>query len=139
MRIGINIPKGLHQRLQPLKETMNISQICREAIEARLEKYEQSVGWIESDIAKELAAEICEAELKHKAMVEVDWEMIGYQDGKDWVEAATLFDWDYWRRSQNDAHRQNTVWAFGRHVRNDTGRGKFTSPAGVKNIPRATP
>ncbi len=134
MRIGINIPKELHQQLQPLKETMNISQICREALEAHLEKYEQSVEWLESDIAKQLVAKICEEELERKAMVEVDWEMLGYQDGNAWVQAATIFDWEYWCSSQNDAHGQNTVWTMGRPVHYRPGKVTFTSPEGVNTF-----
>lgn len=140
MRIGINIPKELHQRIQPLKGTMNISEICREAIEARVKKYEEFVGWLDSESAKQVVAEICEKELQRKAIVEVDWETIGYQDAKDWVQAATLADWDYWNRCRNhpDRHNQNTVWAHGRYVydgtANPVARGKFISPGSAKTF-----
>ena len=134
MRIGINIPKELHQRLQPLKGTMNISQICREALEARVEKYEEYIGWLDSDAAREVVAEICEKELERKALVEVDWEAIGYQDAKDWVQAATLADWDYWNRCRNDPHRKDTVWTFGRHVREGLMKGKFVSPGTARTF-----
>ena len=105
MRIGINIPKELHQRIQPLKGTMNISEICREAIEARVKKHEEFAGWLDSESAEQAVAEICEKELQRKAMVEVDWETIGYQDAVAWVQAATLADWDYWNRCRNHPHR----------------------------------
>ena len=136
MRIGINIPKELHQRLQPLKGTMNISQICREALEAYVEKYEEYTHWLDSDSAKELVAEICEKEFERKAMVEVDWETIGYQDAKDWVQGATLADWDYWNRcrSDSDPHRKNTVWTFGRYVREGLMKGKFVSPGAARTF-----
>ena len=90
MRIGINIPKELHQRLQPLKGTINISQICREALEAHVTKYEASAEWLGSDEAKVIAVCHCEADLQRKAMVEIDWETVGYQDARDWAQAATL-------------------------------------------------
>lgn len=136
MRIGINIPKELHQRLQPLKGTMNISQICREALEAHVEKYEGFIGWLDSDVAKEVVAEICEKERQRKAMVEVDWEAIGYQDAKDWVEAANPVDWDGWNRCRNhpDKWSQDTVWVHGRHVRTSTTRGTFVSPGSAKTF-----
>lgn len=142
MRIGVNIPKELHQRLQPLKGTMNISQICREALEAHVEKYEKFIGWLGSDDAKEVVAEICERERQRKAMVEVDWEMIGYQDAKDWAQAATPADWDYWNRCRNHPYSssQNTVWVFGRHVRDvatmrsPATRGRFVSPGSAKTF-----
>ena len=134
MRIGVNIPKELHQRLQPLKGTMNISQICREALEAHVEKYEEYIGWLDSDGAKEVVAEICEKELERKALVEVDWEAIGYQGAKDWVQAATLADWDYWNRCRSDPHHKDTVWTFGRHVREGLMKGKFVSPGAARTF-----
>ena len=134
MRIGINIPKELHQRLQPLKGTMNISQICREALEAHVEKYEEYTGWLDSDGAKELVAEICQKEFGRKALVEVDWETIGYQDAKDWVQAATLADWDYWNRCRSDPHHKDTVWTFGRHVREGLMKGRFVSPGAARTF-----
>lgn len=136
MRIGINIPKELHQRIQPLKGTMNISEICREAIEARVKKYEEFVGWLDSESAKQVVAEICEKELERKAMVEVDWETLGYRDGKDWAAAATLADWDYWNHCRNhpDRSSQNTIWVHGRHVRDGMTRGKFVSPGSARTF-----
>ena len=130
MRIGINIPKELHQRLQPLKGTMNISQICREALEAHVEKYEKFIGWLDSDGAKKVAADICEKERQRKAMIEVDWGTFGYEDAKSWVQAATLVDWDYWNRCRNhpSGHDQDTVWVHGRHVRDGQTGGRFISP-----------
>ena len=44
MRIGINIPNELHRRLEPLKQYINISQICRDAIEDRIKCYEKGFG-----------------------------------------------------------------------------------------------
>ena len=44
MRIGINIPNELHRRMEPLKETMNVSQLCRDAITNHLEKYETAIA-----------------------------------------------------------------------------------------------
>lgn len=134
MRIGINIPRELHERLQPLKGTMNISQICREALEKHVEKYEEFVGWLDSDCARQVVAEICDKEIQRKALVEVDWETIGYQDAKDWVEAATLVDWDYWDRYRNDPHQQNIIWVHGRHVREAPMKGRFVSPGGAKTF-----
>ena len=130
MRIGINIPKELHQRLQPLKGTVNISEICRDAIEARVKKYEAFVGWLDSENAKQVVAEICEKELERKAIVEFDWETTGYEDAKDWVKAATLADWDYWNRCRNhpDNGIRDMVWMQGRHVLEGKNRGRFISP-----------
>ena len=44
MRLGINIPYDLHQRLMPLKQYVNVSQICRQAIEDRVRCYEKALA-----------------------------------------------------------------------------------------------
>ena len=136
MRIGINIPDELHERLQPLKSTMNISEICREALEAHAKKYEENVGWLDSDSARQVAKETCEKEKQREALVEVDWESIGYQDAKDWVQAATLSDWDEWNRCRNHPNplSQNTVWVHGRHVREGMTGGRFVSPGEARTF-----
>ena len=134
VRIGINVPKELHQRIQPLKGTMNISEICREAIEARVKKYEEFAGWLDSENAKQVVAEICEKELERKAMVEVDWETLGYRDGKEWAAAATIADWDYWNRCRNDESKDVPIWRRGRYVHEGLTKGRFISPSGVKTF-----
>ena len=42
--VGVNIPNGLHRRLEPLKQYINVSQICRDAIEERIRCYEKALA-----------------------------------------------------------------------------------------------
>ena len=83
MRLGINIPGDLYKRMAPLRGTVNISQICRSAIEAHVEAHERAVvmasndGDIESVIDRLAEPEIV-----------VDWVGIGLADGKSWIESA---------------------------------------------------
>ena len=54
MRIGVNIPDDLYQRMKHIKHTVNVSQVCREAIEAYVEDYERARARLESDGADEM-------------------------------------------------------------------------------------
>ena len=88
MRIGLNIPDDLLTRLEPLKPSINVSQICREAIEAYVDCYERASARIEDDGTLEEAVRIWRQEESRV----VDWEELGCIDGKTWVEKAELED-----------------------------------------------
>ena len=95
MRIGVNIPKELHQRLQPLKETINISQICREALEAKVEKYERMKARLDGDEFNAVVDRLGEREKEFLNAIDFDWELLGYEDAASWTKAASWDDWDY--------------------------------------------
>ena len=85
MRIGVNIPNGLHRRLEPLKQYINVSQICRDAIEERIRCYEKALASRSGqDIARSIER-AREEERKTRAIVEVDWGMLGCADAKSWL------------------------------------------------------
>ena len=73
MRIGLNIPDDLLTRLEPLKPSINVSQICREAIEAYVDSYERASMKIEEDGTLEEAERIWRQEESRV----VDWEELG--------------------------------------------------------------
>ena len=108
MRLGISIPNELHRRLEPLKQYVNVSQICREAIEDRVRCYEKALAsQNEQDVV--LALEMAwKEELEMIAVIEVDWGMSGCGDARPWVTAARLPDWDYLH------HRQDIIQKQGR-------------------------
>ena len=86
MRIGVNIPGDLYQRLNPLKETVNISQVCREAIEAYVDDYERALAQAESDGVDD----VVDGLLGEEERSEVDWEELGWGDAEAWVRAVDL-------------------------------------------------
>ena len=106
MRIGINIPNELHRRLEPLKRHINVSQICREAIEERIRCYEKALAsrrdW---DIVQAIEW-TWEEERKMRDIIKVDWGMLGCEDAKSWVTAARLKDWEYLHHCQDVIQRQ---------------------------------
>ena len=105
VRIGINIPNELMQRLEPLKPELNISQVCREALTAKVESHERMLASLDDGI--KVAVEIVwEQERDFLAVVEVDWEMRGYEDAEAWVKVAELKDWDYLHHRQGVINKQ---------------------------------
>ena len=86
MRIGVNIPEDLYQRLKPLKETVNISQVCREAIEAYVDDYERALARTEVDSMDD----VVDGFLSEEEQSELDWEQLGWDDAESWVKAVDL-------------------------------------------------
>lgn len=86
MRIGVNVPNEIIERFKPLKGTYNLSQICREAIASRIEAYERSLNQGDSDDMQAAANKLW-LEYSAKTPV-VDWETIGRDDAKVWVQLA---------------------------------------------------
>ena len=58
MRLGINIPNSLYKRMGPIKQRVNISQICRDAIEEWVNAYEGSLDKAKQDGMEELLKQI---------------------------------------------------------------------------------
>ena len=94
MRIGINIPNELMRRLEPLKPELNISQVCRDALEAKAKSHEQMLARLNDDGIKSAVDQAWEQEKEFLAAIEFDWEMLGYEDAESWVKAASWDDWD---------------------------------------------
>ena len=88
MRIGINLPNDLLKRIEPLKPTINVSQICRDAIEVYATRYERAQEHVDTDGTRSVADGFAEEEEGEV----VDWDELGYQDARDWVLVATLTD-----------------------------------------------
>ena len=106
MRIGINIPNDLHRRLEPLKQYVNVSQICREAIEDRIRCYERALASRSDEDTARAIERAWEKEQEMRAILEVNWGMSGYQDAEPWVQAAELKDWNYLHHRQGVIERQ---------------------------------
>ena len=81
MRIGVNIPPDLYQRMKHIRQTVNVSQVCREAIEAYVDDYERAHARLEADGVDEVAERLCGGEDD----LSVDWEELGWMDARDWV------------------------------------------------------
>ena len=91
MRIGINVSDDLLKRLEPLKTVTNVSQICRDAIKAHVEAYERAKTRAKQDGINTIAERLGNKLVPQ----EVDWELIGIEDAKMWVQLAKLGDFEY--------------------------------------------
>ena len=109
MRIGINVPDELLQRLAPLKPELNISQVCREALEAKASSYERMRERLGDDAIIEVVNGISEKvsgrEHTYLSLLSTiavdDWEQAGYEDAVAWVQAAEQEHWDALHDHQN--------------------------------------
>ena len=91
MRIGINVPTDLLKRMEPLKQMINISQVCRDAIQAWVDTYERARERARQDGMEEVAIGLRQ-ELES---YELDWEALGYENAKLWVQKASLKDFEH--------------------------------------------
>lgn len=91
MRIGINIPDDLLERFKPLRAAYNLSQVCRDAVKARVESYEKAWGQASADGMEALAGRFWQ-EYSKKTIL--DWEAIGRENARRWAEGASLQDFE---------------------------------------------
>jgi len=89
MRLGINISNELLEKFKPLKNVVNISQICRDAIQIRIESYAEALVQSKNDGMDKAAEKLF---LEYSKKTYLDWESIGRKDAKVWVELASLED-----------------------------------------------
>ncbi len=94
MRVGINISNELMKRLEPLKPELNISQVCRDALTAKVEQYERMKAGLDDAETKAVVEGLWDREKELLSAIVFDWEMLGYQDAAAWVKAASLENWD---------------------------------------------
>jgi hypothetical protein len=90
MRIGINIPDDLDRRLGPFKSSINVSQLCKDAIAEYVSLRERAQEEAESDKVDKLASRLFEERKKTR----VDWELFGLQDARAWASSASGDEWD---------------------------------------------
>ncbi len=90
MRIGINVPNELIKRMEPIRDVTNVSQICRDAIQTWVDAYENASDRAKKDGVEEIADRLWH-EYSDKS---VNWEALGHEDAKLWVQLATLVDFE---------------------------------------------
>ncbi|MFC1944487.1 hypothetical protein ACFLX5_03210 [Chloroflexota bacterium] len=119
MRLGINVPNDLIERFKPLKATHNLSQICRDAIQSRVEAYEKAVAQADSDEMQVVVDRLASDYLKKTVL---DWQAIGRDDAKDWVQAASLDDFEILFHNV-DVHKKIGVGKMGLYLQGGYKKG----------------
>lgn len=103
MRIGINVPNELLQRVKAIRPEVNVSQICREALESRAAEAERIAAQVESDGLEEHIRRF--AHRNEVRLTEPNWKAMAIQDARDWVRAVDVDLWfDFWE--EHDAHKE---------------------------------
>ena len=91
MRIGVNIPDELLQRVREIRPEVNVSQICRQALEDRAALAERVKAQVEEDgmgthIQRFLGP-------NHAPLPEPDWVGHAMDDARSWVESVDPSEW----------------------------------------------
>ena len=88
-RVSISLPDELITRLEPIKERINISRVCREAIENRISIFEGAGVRQEDDLdLQSLIARLRE----ERTMVEGKWENLAKRNAIGWLHTASLME-----------------------------------------------
>ena len=83
MRIGINISNGLHRRLKAITEPINVSEVCRDAIESVVLGHEGLAARVEEDDLGEFVAAFAD---DGEQWSDIDWRDHAWTDARDWFK-----------------------------------------------------
>ena len=88
-RISVSLPEELTTRLEPVKNRINISQVCREALERRVTALELATGLHGAELDMEgLIARLRE----ERALVEGKFEALGRDSAAVWLDTASYLE-----------------------------------------------
>ena len=127
MRIGINVPDDLLKQVKEIKPSVNVSQVCREA----LEQHVQVAARAAAQAARDGAARQVERldQLVARPVIEPDWEAHALNDARAWVSTVTPEVWerfiyqaDFLRRQGRDETEMVEIWSHGEGVEGLAGR-----------------
>ncbi len=89
MRIGINVPDKVIRQIKQLDPEVNVSRICREAIESYCASLERIPARVAGDGMDEQVTR-----LSQERLAEPDWVGHALDDARDWVKAIDPDEWD---------------------------------------------
>ena len=92
MRIGINVPNDLIKRVKEAQPDVNISQVCREALEELVARRQMVESRVDADGTAERILEFSRSQ--DNPLMEPDWAGYGWDDARDWVNKVTPDEWD---------------------------------------------
>ena len=91
MRVGVNIPDKLLQRVKEIRPEVNVSQICRQALEDRAALAERVKAQVEEDGMGSHIQRFFEA--NRAPLPEPDWVGFAMDDARSWVESVDPDEW----------------------------------------------
>lgn len=107
--ITVRMPDALAERLEPLKGQMNVSEICRNALESKIQMYEAiEQALSDEDVMRGLVDRL---KIQKKEASDRSYSM-GEEDGKDWaIKEATYQELGKWgRRNTRHYRTAETPW-----------------------------
>ena len=116
MRIGVNVPNELLQRVKQIKPAINVSQVCRETLEHCVSIHKRAVNQPATDSVYTQVERL--ARSAANPLIEPDWVTYGLEDARDWVKTITPERWgffnyqsDYLRRNGRDEFEMVDLWS----------------------------
>ena len=88
-RVSISIPEELMDRLEPFKDRIIVSQVCREALERRVTSCENAAQREDGDV--DIEALIFRLR-EDRVLSEGRFEELGRQNAAAWLDAASYMD-----------------------------------------------
>ena len=86
-RISVSIPEKLMAKLDPIKDSINISQLCRESLERRVAEYERAAGHDALDFD-----ELVQRLRDERAIEESKFEDLGKTNAGHWLSTVTYIE-----------------------------------------------
>ena len=88
-RISISVPDELMARMNPVKDGLNISQLCRDAIERRVSAYEATANHRDEELDLEgLILRLRE----ERELAEGKFQKLGKKNAAAWLRTASFFE-----------------------------------------------
>ena len=88
-RISVSVPEELLARLEPMKETINVRQVCRDALERRIQAFERAAK-VQTDTLDVEA--LIERLRDERGLVEGRFEELGRHNAESWLGAAAYLE-----------------------------------------------
>ena len=99
MRIGINVPNELLEQVKAIRPEVNVSQICRDALEEIVSNSHRLTATINANGMDTRAASIA----NDNYTPEPDWQTYGWEDAMEWVNSVSPDDWhECWNIYESD-------------------------------------
>ena len=119
MRIGINVPNELLRQVKQIRPEVNISQVCREALQHHVEVAQRAIAQATSDGVDEQVTRLDRSVAR--PLIEPDWMAYALDDARDWVRTVTPEMWgqyiyqsDFLRKQGRDEAEMVEIWSQNR-------------------------
>ena len=102
-RISISIPGDLMARMDPIKDRINISQLCREALERRVSAFERAAKSNGTDLdVDELVTRLQEELVEEEGR----FERLGQENAASWLRTAAYREFQSVAEAQTASGRK---------------------------------